>query len=74
MRGEVTGVTTASLIAEHGPIVSRGCRDGYQFIEFAGGKVYESSRINTTWLPWGRRPCNNAERLARRMSVTREIA
>lgn len=48
MRGEATGVTTASLIAAHGPIIARGRTDTYQFIAFRKDLVYESSyAINT---------------------------
>lgn len=74
------GTTTSVLIERWGPITARGSGDGYQFIAFANGLVYESFRFvcsdNTSvlWLPWSRRPCHDVARLARCMNIALDSA
>jgi hypothetical protein len=74
------GMTTDVLVERWGAIVARGHSDGYQFIAFANGLVYESNRwlcsdgITTIWLPWTRRPCHDVGRLAHLMSAEIEHA
>ena len=72
MRGEITGVTTARLIEQSGPIVARVWDHRYQAIELADGKMYESFRFKDTWLPWSRRPCHSMRRLAKAMGLDYE--
>jgi hypothetical protein len=73
------GITTARLIEQWGTITGRGKSDGYQFIAFANGLVYESFRWTcnddtSIWLPWSRRPCHSVVRLARLTNATVEFA